>query len=401
MKKDSLRALAVAVPGGPTTNIEDRIGRWLEALLQSARQPEGPISIAIIHVAVDQGQRLLRSLTVETAPLDAKEMADLLDAIALEITTDAEDLGGMQRYQLKASAKGRDIGSTTIRYAMDTMPAAIDSEPPSHRGLVAQSQRHTEAAFRMLLQANGSILASFQQRLIAQEEMLARYQAQALETFKLQEELLVKKAQLETHSEEEKEEREMRMMEAIEKHQRNQLLVQTGLQKVNEVFPILLQYLFGSKADVSDVPVENTGEGAEPTSPAESAAPANDDGVPETQTPAAPTTATKTAQLNAMEKMKVAMLLREHLLPVITERHKNKQPLFQPGDDPSSFDLARRLLVSCSAHEIALILGSLPEPDRNAIKALADFFKIALPGTPPSATTDKPAPGPDTAKARS
>jgi hypothetical protein len=396
MKKDSLRALAVAVPGGPTTNIEDRIGRWLEALLQSARQPEGPISISIIHVAVDQGQRLLRSLTVETAPLDAKEMADLLDAIALEITTDAEDLGGMQRYQLKASAKGRDIGSTTIRYAMDTMPAAIDSEPPSHRGLVAQSQRHTEAAF------NGSILASFQQRLVAQEEMLARYQAQALQTFKLQEELLVQKAQLETRSEEEKEEREMRMMEAIEKHQRNQLLVQTGLQRVNEVFPILLQYLFGSKAEVSDVPVENTGEGVEPTSAAESAAPANDDGVPETQTPAAPTTATKTAPLNAVEKMKVAMLLREHLLPVITERHKNKQPLFQPGDDPSSFNLARRLLVSCSAQEIAMILGGLPEPDRNAIKALADSFKISLTGAAPaSATTDKPTPGPDTAKARS
>jgi hypothetical protein len=171
---------------------------------------------------------------------------------------------------------------------------------------------------------------------------------------------------------------------------------------VNEVFPILLQYLFGSKGEASNDAVENTVEGVEPASAAESAAPANDDGVQETQTPAAPTTATKTAPLNAVEKMKVAMLLREHLLPVITERHKNKQPLFQPGDDPSSFNLARRLLVSCSAQEIAMILGGLPEPDRNAIKALADSFKISLTGAAPaSATTDKPTPGPDTAKARS
>src|SRR5262245_13143302 len=119
----------------------DRIDRWLGELLATASQGEG-VSIVLVHAAVDQSQR-----TVKTWKLG--EAVENLDALVGEIDEiaegDAEGLGGRQRYVLRAQVKGKEVGSLTLRYEYrpDGDPA-VDSEPATPAGTIAVLQRHAE-----------------------------------------------------------------------------------------------------------------------------------------------------------------------------------------------------------------------------------------------------------------
>ncbi len=85
---------------GRTPDIDDRISRWLRAVLAETAGVEPRIEINVSHAAVDQNRRLIRSHRISELPMQAPEMYELVEEIAETITSDAQDLGGVQRPQV-------------------------------------------------------------------------------------------------------------------------------------------------------------------------------------------------------------------------------------------------------------------------------------------------------------
>jgi hypothetical protein len=175
------------------TQTEERIGKWMSALVQDLAPDDGPLMFCLLHAAVDQNQRTVRTWHM---PVDADALGTLIGEVNAQAEDDANELGGMQRYFLKATLKGKDIGSITMRFNADQSKAlipAVDSEPASSAGLVAQSQRHTEATMRLLVQAFGTVIDSHQKVITAQQSMIDVFQQRQVEMLNTQFELASRK----------------------------------------------------------------------------------------------------------------------------------------------------------------------------------------------------------------
>jgi hypothetical protein len=397
--------------GVERTDIHEQVSRWLSAVLLDTGGLEPPVEIMINHAAVDQHRRLIRSYRMETLPVPADELLALTDAVAQTIAADGEDLGGVQRYQLMARSAGREVGSKSLRYATDTPPSAIDSEPASARGLVAQAQRHAEAAVRMLVQGNGSLLTSFQKRLADQDALIERLYNRWIDSMETKEQLVRERAILGIDADERKVESEVRAAREIAEIERKNALWTEALSMVKFGFPFAMQYLMGGKgelpaqqeaaqaaylATVTDQQIEQLRARLPPevlddfvakvrkargttqaaTAPPQDPAPPQEATTP----PAAPSRSFKPLEGDA--KLGAARLLARDLLPLITERHLAGRPLIDAAsDDLSLYQLLKRLAASSSEVEMQMILGSLPDEQRDATVALLEFLNITLPGS--------------------
>ena len=399
---------------GAMPDIEDRISRWLGAVLVETAGVEPPIEINISHAAVDQNRRLIRSYRIAELPMPAPEMYKLVEEISETLSSDAQDLGGIQRYQLVARCRGQDVGSTTIRHATDLVPSAIDSEPASARGLVAQAQRHAEAAVRMLVQGNGALFQSFQKRLTEQDALIERLYGRWIESMETKEQLVTERAALGIESEERKVANEVRAAKEIAEIERTNAMWKEGLSMVKFGLPLVMKYFASTKdappaaqdaaeaaylATVTDEQVEQLRRRLPPEllddfvakvlrARASVGAPSPSDPPPQperphTEAPARERDEPPRPRLKPLEgdaKLGAARLLARDLLPVVTTRHLAGQPLIDPAsDDLSLYQLLRRLAASTSGTEMQVILGSLPDDQRDATLALLQLLNIEPP----------------------
>jgi hypothetical protein len=402
---------------GGTPDIDDKVSRWLGALLAETAGVEPPIEINVSHAAVDQNRRLIRSYRISEFPIQAPEMYKLVEEISETISSDAQDLGGIQRYQLVARCRGQDVGSTTVRFAMDVMPSAIDSEPASARGLVAQAQRHAEAAVRMLVQGNGALFTSFQKRLAEQDALIERLYGRWLESMETKEQLTAERAALAIEADERKVDNELRAAKEVADIERRNAIWSEGLSMVKFALPLVMQHFAGGQgsqsplqaaaettylATVTDdqleqlrrrLPPQAFGEflsrvrAARARGATASATPSVTD-PPVRQDVGEPGSAHSEAgrqrpirPLEGEAKLGAARLLARDLLPVITRRHTEGRPLIDPAsDDLSLYQLLRRLAISTTAEEMHMILVALPDDQRRATLALLDALDVTVPG---------------------
>jgi hypothetical protein len=358
---------------GGTPDIDDKISRWLGAVLAETAGVEPPVEINVSHAAVDQNRRLIRSYRIAEFPMQAPELYKLVEEISETITSDAQDLGGIQRYQLVARCRGQDVGSTTVRFAMDVMPSAIDSEPASARGLVAQAQRHAEAAVRMLVQGNGTLFTSFQRRLAEQDALIERLYGRWIESMETKEAVTAERATLAIEADERRADNEIRAAKEVAEIERKNAIWTEGMSMVKFALPLVMQRLAGGAdrqsplqaaaetaylATVTDEQIEQLrrrlppqvfsdfvskvqaarARAGQPASPPATTPPPDQESESSTQAPQA----ARQAVIRPLEgdaKLGAARLLARDLLPTITERHLAGQALIDPAsDDLSLYD---------------------------------------------------------------
>jgi hypothetical protein len=180
-----------AVGAGTATG--ERVARWLSTLLDEGGLPKDePVMLLLVHTAVDQAQRTLRTWRIGPDRPDGRALAAKVAEIDTEASEDAAELGGMQRYVLRAQVKGREVGSVAVRYnvqALQEQWGAVDSEPASVHGLLAQQQRYTEGLMRMFMQGYGEAMGAQQNIINTQRAMLESFHEQQAEVHSLQRKL--------------------------------------------------------------------------------------------------------------------------------------------------------------------------------------------------------------------
>src|SRR6185295_4149946 len=154
------------------TKTEEKIANWMTALIEDGGPLEGnePLSFVLVHAAVDQNQRTVR---MWRAPPESDALAPIVGEVYAQAEADATEMGGMQRYFLKAMVKAKEIGTCAMRFNIDhsALAPAVDSEPATAQGLVAQAQRFSEATMRMFVQGFGMMNES-QHKVIASQQAL-------------------------------------------------------------------------------------------------------------------------------------------------------------------------------------------------------------------------------------
>jgi hypothetical protein len=230
----------------------DRIDRWLGELLATTPQGDGA-GIVLIHAAVDQTQRVVKSWKLGEAVENLDALVNEIDEIA---EGDAEGLGGRQRYVLRAQVKGKEVGSLTLRYEYRPEDGpAIDSEPATPAGTIAVLQRHAEGAMRMMVQSFGGVIESYKEQVNAQKALIADFQRQAAENFRLQEELASRKIEQELLLAERKTQLQLTAAREASEIEKEQLLWGKGLGQLLQWAPVILHYLTKGQAgqDPSEV----------------------------------------------------------------------------------------------------------------------------------------------------
>lgn len=223
----------------------DRIDRWLGELLATAAQGDG-VGIVLVHAAVDQSQRIVKTWKLGDAVENLDALVGEIDEIA---EGDAEGLGGRQRYVLRAQVKGKEVGSLTLRYEYRPEDGpAVDSEPATPAGTIAVLQRHAEGAMRMMVQSFAGVIESYKEQVNAQKTLIADFQKQAADNFRLQEELASKKIEQELLLTERKTQLQLAAAREASEIEKSQMLWTHGIGTLKEWAPAILHYLTKGEA---------------------------------------------------------------------------------------------------------------------------------------------------------
>lgn len=214
------------------TKTEEKIASWMTALIEDGGPLEGtePLSLVLVHAAVDQNQRIVRTWR---APPDPEALAPIVGEVYAQAEADAMEMGGMQRYFLKAMLKGKEIGSCAMRFNVDhnALAPAVDSEPATAQGLVAQAQRFSEATMRMFVQGFGMMNESQQKMIASQQSLIDMFQKQQTEMLQTQFELAGRKL-----------EQDLAMRDQEHKHELESYKVEAKASRIDKVWSDLGQY---------------------------------------------------------------------------------------------------------------------------------------------------------------
>jgi hypothetical protein len=180
-------------------NNRNRITRFLRGLMQEL-PPDGSLALVLRHVSINDRQ-------VDVATFAQQKLADggereasiveLVKRICDAIDNDVDGLGGVQRYLLIAVVDQRPVGRLPLRCAASGADSgsidAIESEPATPKGLLAQLMRHNEAQTRMFALSVGQVISTMQRTIARLQENAEIGEERRLEAVALTEELLSQK----------------------------------------------------------------------------------------------------------------------------------------------------------------------------------------------------------------
>jgi hypothetical protein len=161
----------------------ERIASFVAGFFEPGRLGPPPERIVIRHLSVNDRQSDVGALPLPAETNTEASVIELAGRLGDLITTDADGLGGIQRYVLVALRGTEVLGRLPIRTTGGSDDASgdpIDSEPATARGLVAQLMRHNEANSRIVSLSMGQIVATLLRqnerlRLVAEEAEDKRY----------------------------------------------------------------------------------------------------------------------------------------------------------------------------------------------------------------------------------
>ena len=161
----------------------ERIAGFVAGFFEAGRPGLPPDRILVRHLSANDRQSDVGNLALPGEANTEASVIELAGRLGDLINTDAEGLGGIQRYVLIAMQGGEVVGRLPLRAtgAMDeTHGDPIDSEPATARGLVAQLMRHNEANSRIVSLSMGQIVSTLLRqnerlRMVAEEAEDKRY----------------------------------------------------------------------------------------------------------------------------------------------------------------------------------------------------------------------------------
>lgn len=131
--------------------------------------------------------------------IESDDIEPLVSAIENICISDAEGLGGHQRYMVQPTFHKTGVGAARFIVAIHandpTENEQLGSEPPTHEGIATQMMRHTEALMRIHVNAPGMIIQQLQRIIARQQDQLSDYEEQRLKQFALVEDLTNRKAE--------------------------------------------------------------------------------------------------------------------------------------------------------------------------------------------------------------
>jgi hypothetical protein len=142
-----------------------RIGRWLQAVITDLGEEYTP-KLALRHITVNDRQIDIATFAPQKLGDDEGVFGDLVRRIGEAIDTDAEGLGGVQRYIVVATSDDHVVARLPLRCSVlggdSADPDPVESEPPTQKGQVAQLMRHNEALLRMFVVGMGQVVSTMQ-----------------------------------------------------------------------------------------------------------------------------------------------------------------------------------------------------------------------------------------------
>jgi hypothetical protein len=181
------------------TSNRNRITRFLRSLVQE--QPaELPLALVLRHVSINDRQVDVATFAPQKLAEGGEQEAslgELVKRICDAIDNDVDGLGGVQRYLLIAVLDQRPVGRLPLRCAASGADSgsidAIESEPATPKGLLAQLMRHNEAQTRMFALSVGQVISTMQRTIARLQESAEIGEERRLEAVALTEDLLSQK----------------------------------------------------------------------------------------------------------------------------------------------------------------------------------------------------------------
>lgn len=222
-------------------SIEGDIYKFLRNhLLQSRETPI--IKFVLRHAAPSAKGHDVETFTVPEQGFDNDSLLVFSQEILSRAQTDADGMGGVQRYALHANDSQKSVGRCTFRLrgAEDEFDDSIGGEEaPTMRGLLQQLMRHNEANARTLNLSFQGIMGSMVRRIESQDRLI-----ESLVEKRHQDLAIIEDAKSQQH------ERDMDALLASNSEERKDKLV----EKLSLMLPVALNHLVGKKVLDGDDP---------------------------------------------------------------------------------------------------------------------------------------------------
>lgn len=189
-----------------------RIARWLQSVMEEVEGDSTP-TLVLRHVTINDRQNDVATFAPRVLTDGEHAFGDLVQQVCDAMDTDADGLGGVQRYLLFAYGDDRAIARLPLRAAApgaDVTEDPLESEPATPKGLLAQLMRHNEVQTRMFALSYGQVIATMQRTIARLQSSSDLADDRRLEAVAIAEEMLS-----------EKHERELATLQADREHEYN------------------------------------------------------------------------------------------------------------------------------------------------------------------------------------
>ena len=216
-------------------SLESDLTRWLSRELVKDRKDKPIIKISTRHAAPGTKGNEVETIDLTERQLSLDNIPDLAEEIVSRAQTDADGIGGVQRYTVTLYALGEVRAVLRwpfrIRANGDEFEEAGD-EPANAKGLMTQLMRHNEAIAKTMVQAVAGITTVMARRLESSDNTVTRLTEQHHRNMELLEE-----AKSDQHQ------RDMELLTTTENENRkNQMF-----EKLSLLVPVMINKLAGQK----------------------------------------------------------------------------------------------------------------------------------------------------------
>ena len=173
--------------------VEERVERWFAQILFA--EDNGELAkVVLYHV----GKKL--DPIWEEEHEEGTSAADYTRMVVLEAESDAESMGGIQKYSLQSFHGKRKTSTRKMRFRIaggEDLDAEGEMSESGATGLVKQSHRHIEATMKVALGSVEVMMRRQDRALQRAEERAEKAEDRHFELIKLQEELLSRRQERE------------------------------------------------------------------------------------------------------------------------------------------------------------------------------------------------------------
>lgn len=174
---------------------EKRLERWLRQQFCGDYEENLDRFVVRHSPSGTKGNIVIEKKIVDRVTVD--DIGGIVTELLDVIESDANGMGGLQRYVIEAMREGREApsGRFSCRISghdesVDDDSDVVDTEAPTKNGLVAQQMRHNEALVKTLAQTLGTTSGIMQRTIAQQAEHIERLQEQRFKSFEILESAL-------------------------------------------------------------------------------------------------------------------------------------------------------------------------------------------------------------------